>query len=168
MWRWFTYSFCHGSPLHLGLNVALQILIGVFVEFEHKVRHRKIRHFDRENKYFFRQVVAYVFDLLHWRDLRRFVSFVGESLHAAMWQFGRRLCFDGCRYYQNQAALEIPGLPPPLVQCRHRDYDFGVGAVRFGLLDLQLGDMQSEYALDRHFSHRFQTPTTVTVLRNKL
>lgn len=36
-WRWFTYSLCHGSATHLGLNITLQILIGIFVEFEHKV-----------------------------------------------------------------------------------------------------------------------------------
>ena len=36
-WRWFTYSWCHGSKTHLTMNLALQILLGIFVEFEHKV-----------------------------------------------------------------------------------------------------------------------------------
>ena len=36
-WRWITYSFCHGGLQHLTVNVALQILLGIFVEFEHKV-----------------------------------------------------------------------------------------------------------------------------------
>ena len=35
-WRWFTYSFCHGSILHLVLNLICKILLGIFVEFEHK------------------------------------------------------------------------------------------------------------------------------------
>ena len=37
LWRWFSYSLCHGSATHLGMNAALQVLLGIFIEFEHKV-----------------------------------------------------------------------------------------------------------------------------------
>ena len=38
-WRWFTYSFCHGGKMHLTMNVALQFMLGLYVEFEHKVKY---------------------------------------------------------------------------------------------------------------------------------
>ena len=32
IWRFFTYMFLHGNPIHLGFNLALQILVGKFMQ----------------------------------------------------------------------------------------------------------------------------------------
>lgn len=37
IWRWFTYSFCHASGIHLLGNVISKLLLGLFLEIEHKV-----------------------------------------------------------------------------------------------------------------------------------
>jgi len=34
--RWFTYSFLHSGSRHLFFNLTIQIILGLFVEFEHK------------------------------------------------------------------------------------------------------------------------------------
>jgi len=34
--RWFTYSFLHVGPRHFFTNVCFQIILGLFVEYEHK------------------------------------------------------------------------------------------------------------------------------------
>ena len=31
IWRFFTYMFLHGDPIHLGFNLALQLLVGKFI-----------------------------------------------------------------------------------------------------------------------------------------
>ena len=35
--RWFTYSFCHGGLTHLTMNIVSKALLGLFLEFQHKV-----------------------------------------------------------------------------------------------------------------------------------
>ena len=36
--RWFTYSFLHGGFSHFFINFLFQIALGLFIEFEHKVK----------------------------------------------------------------------------------------------------------------------------------